>query len=217
MNNNDERDYAEEESNRQFMEQQTREEYLADLADAIKQDHIDNPELYGQTQEPESEPSGDFWNNLSMKEPASSGYDWLLTEPLWAMSLGRTAAVLVWDDSSTYSAILDTEDGTGILTVNNQIINWHSHYLDLMNIIEIVHSGLRASNTCYPFNPIIPEDDSWVTELENGIINPLLAPGQTENNVVNTLECGHEVDTEEELATGTEVYCSVHGLQKVTS
>jgi hypothetical protein len=41
------------------------------------------------------------------------------------------------------------------------------------------------------------------------------AATQPPDNFVNTLECGHEVDTADEFPVGTVLRCSVHGDQKI--
>jgi hypothetical protein len=45
--------------------------------------------------------------------------------------------------------------------------------------------------------------------------NHMLAPGQTEDNYVHKLSCGHEHDDCEQLAQGWLVRCSMHGLVRV--
>jgi hypothetical protein len=135
--------------------------------------------------------------------PTQAGYDWLLTEPLF-MHLLDPDAVLAYDETHTYAAILDTEpyktEPDAILTVNGQIINWGKFYPALRALLREIRDIVPTLLTLrYP-----PID-----------YNPMLAPGQTESNYVNKLDCGHELDTETELPVGSEHYCSQHGLQKV--
>jgi hypothetical protein len=147
--------------------------------------------------EPEDSHLKAFW--YIQESPTASGYDWLLTEELW-LTLINQDTVLAVDESSTFAAILDTDDSTGHLTVNNKLINWGSHFKLLRGRIDqMLALGQEGRN------PILWEP----------IINPMLAPGQTENNVVNKLDCGHELDTEDELEVGTTHYCSVHGMVMV--
>ncbi len=129
----------------------------------------------------------------------TSEYSWLATEPLYARLLD-THQVLVYDETHTYAAILDTEDTTDILTVNNNIINWHQHYRRLRNILTVMRSSPHRNNAAVHYYPN----------------NPMLAPGQHENNVVNKLDCGHELDTEFQLTPGTVQQCSQHGFTKVS-
>jgi hypothetical protein len=151
-----------------------------------------------------------FW--YQQKSPMASGYAWLTTEHLWVMLLERNDAALVWDDDKKHSAILNTQDGM-ILTVNGEIINWHENYIPLMRML-ITARWLRGSMLKrLSFEPIT-KSDAWITELENGART---GPGQAEENWVNKLTCGHEVDTEEELPDGKKVHCSVHGEQTVVN
>jgi hypothetical protein len=137
----------------------------------------------------------------------TSDYHWVLTEPLWAQLLTDGHSVLVAAEDLTSSAIISTymfrllTDPGELLTVNNQIINWRIHYPALRAFIEEIRSaGYTDSLSLYP-----------------SIINTMLAPGQTENNVVNPLSCGHELDTETELPVGSTHYCSQHGPVTVVS
>lgn len=45
--------------------------------------------------------------------------------------------------------------------------------------------------------------------------NPMLAPGQAEDNYVHKLSCGHEHDDCEQLPPGFLVRCSMHGIERV--
>ena len=123
--------------------------------------------------------------------PTTSGYSWIETEPLFVQKLSTEGQVLVYDESLTASAIIDTDDDTGLITVNGLIINWHR---SIHRLIRIHQNALFGK----------PQFD-----------NPLLAPGQTEDNVVNMLTCGHEVDTEREMPHGKRFMCPVHSWQTV--
>jgi hypothetical protein len=151
----------------------------------------------------------DFW--YRQKSPSASGYGWLLSQPLWVMLLEKNGAALVWDDDKKHSAILNTRNNNLILTVNDEVINWGNDYSPLMSLLITAREVRGSMLKRMSFEPIT-RDELWITELENGA-RP--GPGQKENNFVNKLTCGHEVDAEEELPHGKIVHCSVHGHQSV--
>jgi len=143
--------------------------------------------------------------------PTKAGFDWLLTEPLYMQLLGKDGSVLAYDENQACAAILDTitfiYSPDEFLTVNNQIINWGKSYPALRALLQDVRD-IGPTPLALHYLPSMP--------LSLPIsFNPLLAPGQKENNVVNPLDCGHEVDTEEELPEGSEHYCSMHGWSTV--
>jgi hypothetical protein len=138
-----------------------------------------------------------FW--YIQESPTASGYDWLITEELHTQLLDHNA-VLAYDDSHSFAAILDADEDNGHLTVNGQIVNWGKHFPLLMVRVTQMRALGQKGQPQIIWEPII---------------NPMLAPGQTENNVVNKLDCGHELDTEDELEVGTTHYCSVHGMVMV--
>jgi hypothetical protein len=143
------------------------------------------------------EAEAEYW--YTRKSPASSGYGWLETEPLFVQRLDKDA-VLVYDESHTCAAILDRdiEQGHEVLTVNGEVINWHGNYYYVDRIRQEAMFGRP--------------------ELHDAINNSAhAAPGQAEDNYVNKLTCGHEVDTETELPHCFPVYCSVHGDQTVVN
>jgi hypothetical protein len=138
--------------------------------------------------------------------PTESGYDWVLTKPLIITKLdtaSHSSPILIIDDSSTFAAILDTEmyhlRPDAVLTVNGNIINWGQYYPVLRDVLDQMRQISRPPR--FRHEPVIPQTN----------------PGQTENNVVNPLSCGHELDTETELPVGSTHYCSQHGPVTVVS
>jgi hypothetical protein len=190
MNNNDERDYAEEQYNRKFTAEENMAEAEADKA-GLNSAGLNS---YMKT-------NGAGLGMHYSSDWRTSEYSWLATEPLYAQLLDPHAA-LVWDETHTAACILDTDDTTGILTVNNTIINWNEYHPALLALLADIRDIGCAEPLLYP--PIAADE-----------VNPMLAPGQHENNVVNKLDCGHELDTEEQRPIGELQFCSMHGYVRV--
>lgn len=147
-----------------------------------------------------------FWSNA--KQPTASGYEWLMSEWLYVMLLSVDGECLVYDESYTAAAVLDTEYAPSLeqvmMTVNGVVINFHDMFSRLMNIVTKTREAGRTSVTRL-WSPVNPPEDS-------GIV-----PGQPNDNIVSTLSCGHEVDSMDELPPGLEVHCAIHGMVEVVS
>lgn len=174
MNNNDERDIEEENYNKNLLATGDGEAWIdpncghersPDVPrDTPCPDPAHNPARYPKEVRDEyrytQKVREEFW--YTQKSPTASGYDWLLTEPLYVQLLSIDGQVLAYDDSHTFAAILDTEmrnlELDTLLTVNAQIINWGSHYPALRAIVnEMRAQDLGWLEPATYYDPIIPD------------------------------------------------------------
>lgn len=156
--------------------------YLDDQAQTV----TDDPVGFAATRRENLPENHDKFRHPMQGKPngKESEYAWLLHGPLIARRIGPGNRALVYNARASKAAILREEerqitDGpmVHVITVNGLIFQWGMDSNKIMHILDEAAEPRRAEAIIWP-------EEAGATR----------APGQSEDNFVITLECGHETD-----------------------